>query len=197
MPYFVETSGDVLCVIVLPPGKGPPTAGSVEINRETAKACDLRDRQILSTEQLAALRRKSVDDFRACQPADQAHQGSVGGAQAARPAAQYAAPLVGRSLPAPVASRASPVQGVYQSSTSRRANSVAGVVEGVCWLFLVVSVVLGLVIAVQSRVSVFTGEREHPYVAAGFAIAVVGTFEALVVIMFAAYIKSRTESPSS
>jgi hypothetical protein len=194
MPYFVDTSGDFLFVVVLPPGRGLPSRASVEINRETAEACDLRDHQRLSTEQLAALQAKSVAAFHACRPVERSLQGSSGEVQAAGTAAQRAAPIVGHSLPAPVPGRSSPVQGVHQSSTSRRANSVAGVVEGICWLFLVVSVVLGLVIAAQSRVSEFTGEREHPYVAAGISIAVVGAFEALVVIMFAAYIKARTES---
>jgi hypothetical protein len=52
---------------------------------------------------------------------------------------------------------------------------------------------MGIVLATQTRLNEFTGETEHPYVAAGITVAVVGSFEALVVIMFATYIKARTE----
>jgi hypothetical protein len=196
MPYFVVTTGESLSVVVLPPGKSPPNPDSIEINRETAIACELRNGQRITTEQLAALRTKSISAFRASQGIEQPAQRLPDEPVSTGFAAQYP-PTVGQALPAPVAGRMVPVQAARQSSTSRRANSVAGVVEGICWLFLVVSVVLGIVIAAQSRVSDLTGEREHPYVAAGISIAVVGCFEALVVIMFAAYIKARTESSFS
>jgi hypothetical protein len=98
------------------------------------------------------------------------------------------------ALPAPVAGQRLGQPSRTQSSTFRRAHNIAGTVEGLSWLFLVASIVLGLVIAAQTQVNAFTQEKEHPYVAAGISIAVAGAFQALVVIMIAAYIQARTES---
>lgn len=166
MQYFVNPRGRHLVVVVVPEGSPPPMeAGMTKVHSQTAIDCDLQDGQRLSPQQFAALRSKSVSGFL-----------GLG---------------VGDDSVASVAQASSPAR---QSSTMRRAGGVARVVEVVCWLFLVASVVLGIAVAAQTRVNQFTGESDHPFVATGIAMAIFGAFQALVVVMVAAYIRARSES---
>lgn len=78
----------------------------------------------------------------------------------------------------------------------QRAHSVAGVVEGCSWAFLIMSLLAGVIVAATTTID-SDGQQTHPYVAAGIGLAVAGSFQALVVIMLATYIMSRTEETKS
>ena len=80
-----------------------------------------------------------------------------------------------------------------QSAATRRANTAAGLVEAAAWFALCASIVLGFSVARRTVHNLVSGETEHPYIATGIGIAFAGSFQALVVIMIAAYIKARTE----
>lgn len=84
--------------------------------------------------------------------------------------------------------------GAANGSATHRANRVAAIVEGAAWCYLVLGVLGGLIVAVQTRPTESGfGEVTRPFVAAGVAIMATTAFQALVVIMVAAYIQSRTE----
>lgn len=190
MRYFADARGRFTLVIFAPPGTAPPPPGHVEIDSDTAVTCKLRGGQRLSAAQLAALQARSVSDFYAADSGDLATQD-----ESSDQADTYAAIAERRS--ALGTSRTAHAPTAHQSSTYRRARKVAGTVEGVSWVFLVISVVLGIVVAAQTRVNGFTEETEHPNIAVGISIAVVGAFQALVVIMIATYIQARTEPPTN
>ena len=165
MPYFIDLERRQ--VVVMPPG-ATPVAGQSLVDANTATATDLRHGQVLTEAQVSALLSASPDAFRAAT------------AQATGT----------RQTPGPSGAAATGPR--RPKSTAARANAVAGLVEGFAWAFLVLSVVGGLVVALQTRLGEF-GTNEHPYVGSGLLIAVAGSFQALVVIMFATYIKWRTE----
>ena len=79
-----------------------------------------------------------------------------------------------------------------RSAAAKRANGVAATVEAIAWFFLGLSVLGGFIIALQTRIDEF-GQQERPYALTGISVAVVGAFQALVVIMIATYIRARTE----
>ena len=73
---------------------------------------------------------------------------------------------------------------------------MANLVEVFGWLLLFLSAIAGLLIATSTRTNPFDGRTDHPYVGAGLATFVLGTFQALMIVMVATYIKSRTERPA-
>lgn len=165
MPYFIDIERRQ--VVVMPPG-ATPAPGQREVDTNTANATDLRHGQVLTEAQVDALLSASPETFRAAT------------AQAT------GTPLAHGS------NAATPNRPRRPQTTAARANSVAGVVEGMAWGFLVLSVIFGIVIAAQARTNEF-GATEHPFVITGLSVAVAGSFQALVVIMIATYIKARTE----
>ena len=167
MPYFIDIERRQ--VVVMPPG-ATSTPGQIFIDAEIAAASDLHPGQVLTEAQASALLDGSPIEYRAASPQ---------------------APPLPSPRPAETqtgSQRSRPTR----SATAARASGVAGVVEGMAWFFLVASVLGGILLTVQTRTDAF-GFKDHPYVVAGVTIAIGGAFQALVVIMIAAYIKARTE----
>jgi hypothetical protein len=180
MPYFIDTANSE--VVVRPPG-ATAAPGQAIIDGETAAACGLVHGQRLTPEQAQALLDGSPSRFRALLAGDTA-DGTDGTAPASRaevPSAALPSPAVGS--PAPTSTR---------SAAAQRANRAAMIVESVSWIVLILSVVLGVAAALQTRLDI-EGQTVHPFVWAGIGIAIGGAFQALVVIMVAAYIQAKTE----
>jgi hypothetical protein len=76
-----------------------------------------------------------------------------------------------------------------RSPAAQRANTIAGIVEVASWLFLLGFLVLGVAVASQHEYE--SGAKAYPYLVEGIAVAVVGSFQCLVVLMVASYIKAR------
>jgi hypothetical protein len=181
MPYFIDTQSS--SVVVLPPGARVDLARTL-IAQEVAEACGLTHGQPLDADQQAALREGSVDRFMSSLGETSLQERAVAAALEHRSHSTTSATAAPARTPQVIA------------SASRRATSAARVVELASWIFLVVSLILGAVVTADTSIDQ-NGETIHPHVALGISVAVVGVFEALVVIMFAAYIQARLQHPSS
>jgi hypothetical protein len=166
MPYFIDR--DSRTVIVKSPGKNPMPCEAV-VDGETAMACNLTHGQVLTSQEVGFLLEGSIAAFNASIAGGAGHRDAP-----TRPVAAPPAPL--------------------RLSGSARAHGVARVVETASWIFLIISAIFGIAVAAQTEYT-GVGETTHPHIAEGIAIAIVGSFQALVVIMFASYIAYRTQEP--
>jgi len=164
MPYFVDPQEKV--VVVLAPGANPQPH-LVRIDHAGAAALGLKHGQSLSDSQVEALRSGSTEAMSSAFP----HA----------PQAEWQPPR----QPATSANS--------RSSITRRAFAVARSVEVISWIFLGLSVLVGIVTAASSETDPYTGEQLHPNISLGITIMIAGVFQALVVIMIAAYIQARTQ----
>jgi hypothetical protein len=177
MPYFIDTAN--LEVVVRPPG-AVAGQGQAVIDGETAAACGLTHGQKLTADQAQALLDGSPSRFRALLAGD-ATGDAAAQPSSDTPPAQFRTPATG---PSPT--------GTLRSPAAQRANRAATIVEVVSWIVLILSVVSGVAIAAQTRID-SNGETAHPFVWTGIGVAIGGAFQALVVIMIAAYIEAKTE----
>ncbi len=163
MPYFVNL--EHLQVIVRAPGAAARD-GEVELFQPIAEQAGLRTGQLLTAEQLEALQRRSVADYRA-----------AGGEVPALTAAD----------PAPPTSR--------RSSAREHAHQIASVVESLAWALMVIGILVGIVVMLQVRdvFDEFGVSQERPYFGEGLMLVVGSVFNCLLVVMVAAYIQFRTE----
>jgi ABC-type transporter Mla maintaining outer membrane lipid asymmetry permease subunit MlaE len=162
MPYFVNL--EHLQVIVRPPG-ATVGDGEVELFQRIAEQAGLRTGQLLTAEQLEALRRRSIADYRA-----------AGGDVPTTPVA----------APRPV---------VPRRSSREHAHHIASIVEVLAWALMVIGILVGLVVMLQVRDTFdeFGVGDERPYVGEGLMLVVGSVFNCLLVVMVAAYIKYRTD----
>jgi hypothetical protein len=166
MPYFVDPQEKV--VVVLAPGANPSTL--VRIDQAAATALRLKHGQPLSDSQIEALRSGSTE--------------AMSSAFAHAPQAEW-------QPPRQPATSANP-----RSSINRRAFAVARSVEVISWIFLGLSVLGGIIIASRSEIDpndMYSDSRTYPNISLGITIMIAGVFQALVVIMIAAYIQARTQ----
>lgn len=166
MPFFVDL--DQLQVIVRPPG-ATARDGEVELSQPIAVQAGLRTGQRLSTEQLDALQRGSIADYRA-----------AGGEVPAAPGVPVAGPT-----PA----------GPRRRTAKEHAHQIASIVEALAWALMVIGILVGLVLMLQVRDTFdeFGVRDERPYVESGLMLVVGSVFNCLLVVMVAAYIRFRTE----
>jgi hypothetical protein len=168
VPYFIDL--DQHQIVVLPPGRaGGPDL--VPVDTDLATELALSHGQGLTNDQITALREANATKFQFASSAPS----TPGGA----------------TSPAATAPANDP-----RSEVTRRAFAVANLVEVFGWLLLFLSAIAGLLIATSTRTNPFDGSTDHPYVGAGLATFVLGTFQALMIVMVATYIKSRTERPA-
>jgi hypothetical protein len=166
MPYFVDPQEKV--VVVLAPGANPSTL--VRIDQAAATALRLKHGQPLSDSQIEAL---------------------LGGSADAMTAAFQPGQRLEWEPPRHAATSANP-----RSSITRRAFAVARAVEVISWIFLGLSVLGGIIIASRSEIDpndMYSDSRTYPNISLGITIMIAGVFQALVVIMIAAYIQARTQ----
>lgn len=169
VPYFIDL--DQHQIVVLPPGRlGGPEL--VPVDTDLATELALSHGQGLTNDQITALREANATKFRFASSAPGTPSGT--------------------NSPAATAPATDP-----RSEITRRAFAVANVVEAVGWILLVLSAIAGCIIATSTRTNPFDGSTDHPYVGAGLATFVVGAVQALMIVMVATYIKSRTERPAS
>ena len=162
MPYFIDKERRQ--VLVRPPGS-QPDEGQVVIDTDIAVAVHLAHGQVLTVPQMTAVLAGSPSAF----------------LDASGPRVTAPAPtghLLGAANTRP--------------GSGARAHAVAGTVEVFAWVFLALSISVGLGIAFQTEINQF-GQEEHRNVLGGLLVALAGSFQALVVIMVATYIRSRTE----
>jgi hypothetical protein len=163
MPYFVDLEHRQ--VIVRAPG-ATVNDGEVEVYQPIAVQAGLRTGQLLTAEQLEALQRRSIADYRA-----------AGGEVPTAPV----------PAPAPPPSR--------RSSARAHAHQVASIVEALAWALMVLGIVVGLIVMLQVRdvFDEFGLSQERPYFGEGLMLVVGSVFNCLLVVMVAAYIQFRTE----
>ena len=154
-------------IVVLPPGR---LGGPdlVPVDTDLATELALSHGQGLTNDQITALREANATKFR-----------------------------FASSAPGTPSGTTSPAATAPRSEITRRAFAVANVVEAVGWILLVLSAIAGCIIATSTCTNPFDGSTDHPYVGAGLATFVVGAVQALMIVMVATYIKSRTERPAS
>jgi hypothetical protein len=170
VPYFIDL--DQHQIVVLPPGRlGGPEL--VPVDTDLATELALSHGQGLTNDQITALREANATKFR------------------------FASSAPGTPSATTSPATTSPAATDPRSEITRRAFAVANVVEAAGWILLVLSVIAGWIIATSTRTNPFDGSTDHPYVGAGLATIVVGAVQALMIVMVATYIKSRTERPAS
>jgi hypothetical protein len=163
MPYFVNLEHRQ--VIVRAPG-ATVSDGEVELFQPIAEQAGLRTGQLLTAEQLEALQRRSIADYRAA-------GGDV--------------PEAPSPAPKPPGQRRTPPR--------EHAHQIASIVESLAWALMVIGIVVGLVVMLQVR-DVFDElgiRQERPYFGEGLMLLVGSVFNCLLVVMVAAYIQFRTE----
>ncbi|MCX6520875.1 MAG: hypothetical protein NTZ21_09450 [Actinobacteria bacterium] len=165
MPYFVNL--EHLQVIVRAPG-ATVSDGEVELFQPIAQQAGLRTGQLLTAEQLEALQRRSIADYRA-----------AGGDVPTTPTPPVTAPATPRS----------------RRSAREHAHQVASIVEALAWALMVLGIVVGLIVMLQVRdvFDEFGLSQERPYFGDGLMLVVGSVFNCLLVVMVAAYIQFRTE----
>lgn len=163
MPYFVNLEHRQ--VIVRAPG-ATVSDGEVELFQPIAEQAGLRTGQLLTAEQLEALQRRSIADYRA-----------AGGDVPETPS------------PAPRP------PGPRRSTAREHAHQIASVVETLAWTLMVIGVLVGIVVMLQVRdvFDEFGMQQERPYFGEGLMLLVGSVFNCLLVVMVAAYIQFRTE----
>ena len=168
MPYFIDL--DQQQIVVLPPGRegGPRLA---LIDTELATQLQLTHGQPLTAEQVSAL-------------------------NAGNAVLYWAATNTTGARPTTVSMPDGSQRSDPRSLITQRAFAVANVVEVVGWALLIISVLAGLLIATSSRTDPFNGSTDHPNVGIGVLTMLVGPIQALMIVMVATYIKSRTERPT-
>jgi ABC-type Fe3+ transport system permease subunit len=167
VPYFIDVASKR--VVVLPPGAAASDA-LLEIDTDTAVACELTHDQPVDEAQIAALVDGSVGDF-------------------------WSASLRTPGSSSVVAERGRPAGRVDPRSPIRkRAFAVARAAEAIAWGLLVLSIVVGLLVAFHTSTDLTTGRQGHHSVTAGLVLAFGGAFQCLLVVMIAVYIQSRTEN---
>ena len=164
MPYFIDR--DSRTVIVKSPGKNPMPREAV-VDGETAAACNLSHGQVLTNQQMGYLLDGSIAAFNA----------SIAGGAAPSAATHWSEQI--RAVPP------------RQAASASRAHSVAAIVEITSWIYLVLCIIGGVVLTQQEKN--YSGGLNSAFVILGLEIAIGGSFSALVMIMFASYIRSRTE----
>lgn len=78
------------------------------------------------------------------------------------------------------------------SAASNRAFMASGIVEFIAWLNVIGSVIGGIFLITKKEEGNYSWESTTPYAVEGWIFLVSGVFVSLIVIMFAAYIRSRT-----
>jgi len=164
MPYFIDRTNPT--VIVKSPGSRPGP-NEAEIDGTTAAACNLSHGQVVTLWQMGYLLKGSIAAFNA----------SIAGGAAPSAATHWSEQI--RDVPP------------RRAASASRAHSVAAIVEIMSWIFLVLCIIGGVVLTQQEKN--YSGGLNSAFVIAGLEIAIGGSFAALVMIMFASYIGSRTE----
>ena len=165
MPYFIDRTNPT--VIVKSPGSRPGP-NEAEIDGTTAAACNLSHGQVVTLWQMGYLLKGSIAAFNA----------SIAGSAGSFGAATHWSEQI-RDVPP------------RRAASASRAHSVAAIVEIMSWIYLVLCIIGGVVLTQQDKN--YSGGLNSASVIAGLGTAIGGSFAALVMIMFASYIGSRTE----
>ncbi len=162
MPYFVNLAERR--VIVRSPGASA-AEGEIEIDRDTALDAGIRTGQILTDEQIDALRRRSIDDYR----------------------------KAGGEVPLPAARLPIGSSGVDLRAHAHRIASVVETLAW-CLMVLGIVFGLVALLQVRDTLDEFGTGTERPYVGTGLTLIVGSVFNCLLVVMVAAYIRYRTDA---
>jgi hypothetical protein len=176
MPYYIDPETKTIFVGGF---YADVNSSFVKIDENLCTQLDLRHGQVLSTEQITALRAGDAQAFEYSQPGTSTNIGEDAphDRSTLRDTAQLGS--VSRPMPASVA----------------RARAAAGTVEAFSWVILVLGVIAGIAVALQTDYAATESgiERVHPYVGQGIGIAIVVAMNCLMIIMVAAYIKAKME----
>ena len=164
MPYFIDR--DNRTVIVKGWGENPMRR-EAEVDGTTAAACNLSHGQVVTLWQMGYLLKGSIAAFNA----------SIAGGAAPSAATHWSEQI--RDVPP------------RRTASASRAHSVAAIVEIMSWIYLVLCIIGGVVLTQQDKN--YSGGLNSASVIAGLGTAIGGSFSALVMIMFASYVGSRTE----
>jgi hypothetical protein len=162
----------------------PSDLSSMErIDSSLARQCGLSFGQRLTDAQIAALRIGTIQAFQAASgnPLPLADPDVAPGR-----GTEVAVPSV-----ADVPARAT-TSWVSIPPSVTRASTAAGIVEAFAWVILVLGVILGIAVALQTDYDV-NGDKVHPYVGLGIGLAIGVAINCLMIIMVAAYIKAKME----
>ena len=165
MQYFIDRPSRK--VIVMTPGtKSSPR--EVVVDAGVARSCNLTPGQVLTVQPMGYLLDGSISAFNA----------SIAGGAGSFGAATHWSEQI-RDVPP------------RRAASASRAHSVAAIVEIMSWIYLVLCIIGGVVLTQQDKN--YSGGLNSAFVILGLEIAIGGSFSALVMIMFASYIGSRTE----
>lgn len=178
MPKYVDLT--TMKVVVTSPGHLLRGVGYLQIDDSTAAVFGLSSGTHVTAEQLEMIRK--------------------GGKVSPSPlAATRLGPPTTSSAPATSSSAgyggSTPAR-YYAPPSVARARAVASVIELMSWIAVVICVIAGLLLVMKKEVSPYTDEWTHPYVGAGIAVAVGGSFQCLLVIMIASYIRAKMDIAS-
>ena len=175
MPTYVET--DSMRIVVLPDGQRLSGASYREVDLDRVLQLGLNDGYPVTSEQLQYLLSVPTE-----------------------PVSDLPSPTVSpaRTLSVPPAAGAHRATSTVPQSVDE-ARTAAATVGAIGYVLLVLSAIGGLLVALQKEVvevDTYFGsdfDTVYPYVWQGIGIAVVGAFQALLVIMVAKYIQAKME----
>lgn len=188
MPYFLLLKERK---VIYRPATGA-NFGELLIDPALVTSCNLKADQVLTGDQIEALKNRSPGAF-----AQATHPDSAAGPSPARrpptpaPAASSNPPAALKQ-PAPLLPVAS---AAFTSGAGRRALYAARTAEIIAWILGVLGIILSVVVMFQKEYTEWEGVT-RPYIGLGVGLLLASVFQAGLLIMTAAFIQWRLIQPS-